>query len=126
MKKIISIVAICLILTLIAAVLVACVPNNMDKAKTKLEKADYDVRTADDLKIYKALFDGLEDGLEAYNSKTKGEVGAFLFKDKKSAQDAESNAKKLVDYYYDDDFSVVVKGKWIIIGNDEGIKAFTK
>ena len=124
-----------IVLSLVATIFMGCVPKNTEKAKNKLEKKGYTIETVTftELKSMQLLFDGLEDGIICYNEAKESGVMAYLFKDEKSAKNAESDFKKFLDEYAEgwgefiqDNFKIEVKGKWILFGNDEGINAFKK
>jgi ABC-type oligopeptide transport system substrate-binding subunit len=128
MKKVISIIAICLILTMMTALLVACVPANADKAKEKLSKAGYKVNIASALEIATVEtmsgLEGIQEGISANNSDTKGNVVAYLFDSQENAKKGKEKAREL--FGEPSDAVIEVKGKWLIAGNKEGYNAFTK
>ena len=130
MKKAIKIIAIVAVLAIIGVVLFACVPNSLDKAKSKMEKAGYKAE------IYK--YDESEMDAEDEDAGIVGELSAY--KDK--GEDAEvlyatlfKSSSKAKDYYnkYKDEtdempdgFTYEVKGKWILVGTKAAVKAFKK
>ena len=109
------------LIAVVACVLFACVPSNLDKAKTKMEDAGYTV-----IAVEKS-YEGFEGGFSATKvsiSEGSGQLFAFYFKDSKSAKAAydkmgDSEKKEKSDI-------IKLKGKWIYIGSEAAIKAFEK
>ena len=100
--------------TVACAMFAACAPSTLDKAKTKMEKAGYNVGSLD--------VDG--DGVGGFRA-TKGLLGtdgliAYLFETPEDAKEFLGNWDKWVG-----EGTAVQNGKWVYAGSEAAIKAFT-
>lgn len=119
MKKLLTIISVLVVVVMATVLLMACVPSSMEKAKDKLEKAGFSVESMPiDIQD---LSEGAVDALLAIKSLGSGYLFATLF-------DSEASAKAVYDEYLADseEFPFIVKqsGKWLYLGDEEGIKAF--
>ncbi len=122
MKKII----VALMAALMCVGFAACAPANVEKAQAKMEKAEYKVVVNDN----QAIVDGLY-GEEAVATVTatkggltnmKG-VSAILFESAKAAKAYYKDIKEDAD---EDDGVLKCSGKWVVMGDEEAVKAFLK
>lgn len=111
MKKMFKIIATTALSVLACATLFACVPSNMEKAKTKMKKEGYTIAAYEDKEA-----EGLVGGFIATK---KGDfieldtLTALLFDDKDSAKD-----------FYEDLNKGVQKGKWVYWGDEDAMEDF--
>lgn len=122
MKKFLKSLSLGLVVAMVGVVLCACVPSNLDKAKTRMEDAGYTV-------ISVGKDDSDAEGLVGGIIATKGTllngvdmVTAMLF-------DSKDNAKKFYEKYVnnqkqDDDTLIKQSGKWVYIGTEQAVKDF--
>ena len=123
MKKFAKILSLVLV-TVIAACMLACAPSTVDEAKTKMKDMDYVVVTA--TKIVNS--DGYVGGITATKYIDDGDdwvgdvitITAYLFETSKQAEAyAESWGKKI-------SAQITVNGKWAYVGDEEAVKDFIK
>ena len=127
-----------LLLALTCVVFAACVPSNIEKAKAKMEDAGYKVETLskDDVEDEDAA--GVVGALSAHKVDSDSILGgavetitgdsdwimATLF-------DSKDSAKKYYDKYAkeeeaEEDQIIKLDGKWIYMGTEAAVEAFTK
>ena len=116
MKKVVSVVAVVMLVAVLDVCLVACAPKDMDAAKAKMKDAGYTVV---------GISDSSAEGMQGAFSATKGLLNgesmvAFLF-------DSKDNAKKFVEEtgkWLGNDLQQ--SGKWVYAGTEAATKAFLK
>jgi len=127
MKKFIKGCGLLLAFAMTALVFVGCAPSNIEKAKAKLEEAEYKVEVYDE-KFVEYMAKEAE-GLEGVLVAMKGSIGtdgvegesvsAMLFESSKAAKAYwEKNKEEEVPEGY----KVKVTGKWVIMGTEQGVK----
>ncbi|MGN1042476.1 MAG: hypothetical protein ACI4SK_03220 [Christensenellales bacterium] len=119
MKKCMKIMSIIAILACIAVVFVACAPKDGQAAKEKLEKAGYTVQI-NETPTRRGIYCDCELGAEKDGESV---LYAVLYVGTDSAKNAYSN---IASEFKDEGWKVEQKGKWVIAGTEEAIKAFTK
>lgn len=128
MKKFIKGCGLLLAFAMTALVFVGCAPSNIEKAKAKLEEAEYKVEVYD-AEAIEFMAKEME-GLEGYIVAMKGSVGTdgvegemvagMLFESKKAAKAYwEANKDEVPEGY-----AVEISGKWLVSGTEAGVKAF--
>ncbi len=127
MKNLAKVLALVLVVAMVAVVLTACAPKDVDSAIEKMEEAGYTAigrEVSDDEK---------EEGAVGAIGCTKGEgvlgaIGgalqgdylvAVLYDSTSSAKDALAELQE-----YDEDTDVQRIGKWLVQGSEEAIAAF--
>lgn len=134
MKKAIKVIALVAVLAIIGVVLFACAPGDLDKAKSKMDKAGYEAETYKltdkEIDAMKAAdkYDGQVGYIDAY--KESGDDGeylyAMLFTSASKAKSYYNDHKKDINEEDVEDYTVKVSGKWIVAGTKAAVKAFTK
>jgi len=120
MKKII----VALMAALMCVAFAACAPANVEKAQAKMEKAEYSVAVWGEEAAEFAYGEDAEDALVA----TKGgvmngkAVTAVLFETSKAAKEYYNDAKEDAG----EDVTVKKSGKWVVMGDEDAVKAFLK
>ena len=128
MKKFIKGCGLMLAFALTALVFVGCAPSNIEKAKAKLEEAEYTVEVYDEA-LVQLMAEDME-GLVGALYGLKGSIGnegiegdyvtAMLFESKKAAKAYyEANKDEIPE-----DTTVEISGKWLVSGTEAGVKAF--
>ena len=119
MKKALKFLSLAMMILFTGALLTACVPSNVEKAKEKMEEADYlviDYTKADDA-------EGCVGGLLATKTTNLLDVEgliAILFDSKDNAKDYyESLTDKDTEYG-----NFLQDGKWVYAGTDGAIEVF--
>ena len=105
MKKIISIVAVILLVAMLGVILIACTPKTIEDAKAKFEKKGYDVSTRTGKKVpsYYAE-EGVIGTIYAESEDEEEYFEAFLFETKDDAKEAYKDYEDdLKDEAEDDD-----------------------
>lgn len=122
MKKFLKSLSLVFAVVMVGAVLCACVPSNLEKAKARMEDAGYTVVSIgkDD-----AEAEGLVGGILA----TKGAllsgvdtITAMLFDSKDSAE--KFYEKYVNNQKQDDDTLIKQSGKWVFSGTEQALKDF--
>lgn len=123
------------LLTLLAAIMcigfAACAPSNIDKAKEKMEEAEYKVTVTTDAASVEALTGegavGMIVAVKASISLTAGVDGdmltAVLFE---SSSAAKEYYGKVSEEEAEEDQVVKQDGKWVYVGTEGAIEDFTK
>ena len=110
-KRIIAVVALTLLVVMLAVALTACGPLSVDAAMKKMEKKGY-ACTAEKNDDGTAGFVAVKDG---------GRVFAYMY-------NSSSDAKKATEKYNSSLAGKVLSGeqvgKWLVFGNEQGIKDF--
>ena len=125
MKKIVS-----LILVMFTCLcFVACAPSNIEKAKEKLKDAGYTIVSAVEEEV-----PGVEGSVGMITAAKEADtllgnftgdadmVVAVLFESSKAAKEYFNENKEEME----EEGTAKLSGKWIIVGTEDGIKAFTK
>lgn len=113
MKRLLGVIT----LLVLGVLLVACAPSSYDKAKEKMENANYACLGGVYDEVQK---DGSVASLTGTINLQKG-FTAVLYdsaKNAKAAYNETKDAEGKTDY--------VLVGKWVIIGSEEAVKAFKK
>ena len=113
MKKLIRLIA-CTIMLVLAMVMLACTPTNLEKAEEKMGKAGYNVSIIAD--------ENAEGVLVA--SKGNERIMAMLFQTKEQAEEFYNNDYKMLAFILYDIDNAVLDGKWIYSGTAQSIKDF--
>ena len=125
MKKILSLILVVLTCLCFAA----CAPSNIEKAKDKMTEAGYTIVAASEDAV-----PGVEGsvgsimavkGADTLLGNVTGEgetLSAVLFESSKAAKEYYNNNKDKAE----EDDNVKLSGKWVIVGTEDAIKAFTK
>jgi hypothetical protein len=100
-----------LLATLACLTLFACTPSNVEKAKAKMEKAGYKVAGYEDEDA-----EGLVGAFSATKTPVIDTIKAFLFESEKAAKEFAEKTGNLAKQ----------DGKWVFIGSESAIEAFTK
>lgn len=115
MKKFIKLIAVGLMTVLMAAMLLACAPSTLDKAKEKLEEKDY-------LVVKQEINDDDVVGAFVATRVLKGKyILAVLYENAGAAKDAVADWE---DEIKDGDKGVYREGKWIIIATEDAYEDF--
>lgn len=120
MKRTLKIVLTVALIAIVACVFFACVPSDMEKAKSKMEDAGYTVASIS------RSYEGLEGAFSATKvsvSEGSGTMFAFYFESASAAKDAYDEIK---GDNKDEDMPVKQNGKWVYLGTSAAIKAFEK
>ncbi len=128
-KRFLLVVSALAVAVICCALLCACIPSDSNKAKEKLEKAEYTVTVTENAvalgareELIKAAVDGIEGGLTASLTASKGVSDSCLI----TWFDKASDAKKYFDFYKDeadDDYVVKMSGKAVFTGSAAAWKA---
>lgn len=122
MKKTLKIIAIVATVSILALALLACVPSNIDKATSKMEKAGYTVssytdKNAEDCDGGIVAVDGLIPVFYALHFSSSSKAKAYYEDAVGSSKEDKKNAES---------YNYKQKGKWVYRGTDAAIKAFEK
>ena len=122
MKKII----VALMAVLMCVAFAACAPANAEKAKAKMEKAEYKVVVNEEQTLIDALYG--EEAVATVSASKGGltnmkAVSAILFE---SAKAAKAYYKDVKDDADEGDGVLKCSGKWVVGGDEEAVKDFLK
>ncbi len=110
MKNVAKIIALVLVIAMVAVVLTACAPKDVESAKEKMKEAGYisvGYQDADDDEGVVGAF---------MSTKLTESLVAILYDSKSAAKDAFGD--------YENKDNVKVTGKWIVFGSEGAIEAF--
>lgn len=113
MKKLIRLIA-CTIMLVLAMVMLACTPANLEQAEEKMGKAGYNVNIL------------AEENAEGVLVASKGNerIMAMLFQTKEQAEEFYNNDYKMLAFILYDIDNAVLDGKWIYSGTSQAMKDF--
>lgn len=121
MKKII----VALMAVLMCVAFAACAPANVEKAQAKMEKAEYKVVVNEEQTVIDALYG--EEAVATVSASKGGltnmkTVSAILFESSKAAKEYYNDVKEDAG----EDVTVKKSGKWVVMGDEDAVKAFLK
>ena len=130
MKKVLKLSSLLLVLVALLT-LASCTPKDLDAAKDKLEKADYEVTVVEGT-FADATFEAMglknvEGALMAASEDGKEYVAAYYFESKADAKEAMEKIEELMkEDAEEEEAEVEVKqsGKWIYAGTKQAMKDF--
>lgn len=116
MKKTITIISLILVISIAAVLLTSCVPSTLANAQTKLQEAGYSVVYYDGNTV-----EGVEGYIIGIKSLNSGYLMATLYDSIDSAKKAHA---KHTSENQEGEREVKRSGRWVYIGDKEGLKDF--
>ena len=120
MKKLLKVLLASILTVVTAVMLLACAPADLDKAQEKMIDLGYNASIGDDYGLIEGctgyIFIDDKEGPLDFDFDT---LTAYLFEDK-------DLAKAYFDKNYATDDDAYLKGKWVIVGDDDIYKDFVK